>query len=40
MILGWVSRVAASYSDVTAKSGGLEPEVMVHVDYVPRSGGM
>ena len=43
MILGWISRVAASFSDVTAKSGGLEPEVMVHVDYVPRSrrsGGM
>ena len=37
------SRVAASCSDVKAKSGGLEPEVMVHVDYVPRSrrsGGM
>ena len=33
----------ASCSDVKAKSGGLEPEVMVHVDYVPRSrrsGGM
>ena len=43
MILGWISRDVASYSDVKAKSGGVEPEVMVHLDYVPRSrraGGM
>ena len=32
MILGWISRDVASYSDVKAKSGGVEPEVMVHLD--------
>ena len=43
MIPGWMSKDAASYSDVKAKSGVLEPEVVVHVDFVRRSrrsGGM
>ena len=37
MIPGWMSKDAASYSDVKAKSGVLEPQVVLHVDFVPRS---